>query len=96
MQVKVLLCCAILPINCLDNNSCLKKLNDIETDHDKEESSSIMTWWWKEIEHLDFVLPTRKSIRRMVAKFSLICYKDMPESTVNANGKSQTVSYITW
>ena len=47
----------------------------------------------KGIRHLDFVLPTRKSARKMVAEFSLICYKDMAESIVNANANGQTVSY---
>ena len=47
----------------------------------------------KEIEYLDYILPTRKSIRKMVAEFSLICYKDIAESIVNANANGQTVSY---
>ena len=47
----------------------------------------------KGIRHLDFVLPTRKSVRKMVAEFSLICYKDIAESIVNANANGQTVSY---
>ena len=29
---------------------------------------------------LDFVLPTRKSVRKMVAEFPLTCYKDMTEN----------------
>ena len=37
----------------------------------------------KEIGNLDFALSTRNSIRKMVAEFSLTCYKDMASSLVN-------------
>ena len=70
----------------------ISNTNDIETNHDSEKSSPVMKRRRKEIGHLDFVLPTRKSIRKMVAKFSLIFRKDMAESRVNANAKGQTVS----
>ena len=70
--------------------------NDIKTDHDIEELSSVTKRRRKEIGHLDFVLPTRKSIRKMVAEFSLTCYTDVAESLVNVNAKGKTVSYIPW
>ena len=70
--------------------------NDIETDHDIEELSPVMKRRQKEIGHPDFVLPTRKSIRKMVPEFSLTCYKDIAESLVNVNAKGQAVSYIPW
>ena len=65
----------------------------ISIDHGSEELSPVVKRRWKGIGHLDFVLPTRKSLRKMVAEFSLICYKDMAESIVNANANGQTVSY---
>ena len=52
-------------------------INDIETAHDSKELSPVKTRNQKEIGHLDFVLPTKKSIREMVAEFSLSCYKNM-------------------
>ena len=78
----------------------LKKLceesdaNDIETDHYIEELSPVMKRNQKEIGHLDFVLPTRNSIRKVVAEFSFTCCNDMAESLFDVNTKGQTVSYI--
>ena len=37
---------------------------------------------WKEIGHLDFVSPTKKSIK-IVAEFSLTCYRNMAESYIS-------------
>ena len=68
--------------------------NDIETHHDIEEFCPVMKRKRKEIGHLDFVLPTKNSIRKLSAQFSRPCYKDMAESLVNVNAKGQTVSYI--
>ena len=51
--------------------------NDIETDHVTKELFPVMKRIQKEIGHPDFVLPTGKSIRKMVAEFSLISYKGM-------------------
>ena len=97
MRIKVLLCWAILLTSYLDNNSHLKKVKKaikmISIDHDSEELSPVVKRRRKGIGHLDFVLPTRKSLRKMVAEFSLICYKDMAESIINANANGQTVSY---
>ena len=69
-------------------------INDIEKDHYIKELSHVMKTIQKKIGRPDFVLPTRKSIRKMVAEFSLSCYKDMAESLVNVNAKGQAVSYI--
>ena len=97
MRIKVLLCWAILRTSYLDNSSHLKKVKKaikmISIDHGSEELSPVVKRRRKGIGHLDFVLPTRKSLRKMVAEFSLICYKDMAESIVNANANGQTVSY---
>ena len=100
--MHVILCCAILSTSYLDNNGCLKKLceesnaNDIETDHYTEELSPVMKRKQKGIGHLDFVLPTRNSIRKVVAEFSFTCCNDMAESLFDVNAKGQTVSYIPW
>ena len=52
----------------------------MEKDNDSEEQPPAITRRWQEIGHLDFVLPTKKINEKMVAKFSLICYKKMVES----------------
>ena len=67
--------------------------DDIETDHHIEELSPVVKRTRKEIGHLDFILPTRKS-RKRVAEFPFTYCKEMTESMVNAKSKSQTVSYI--
>ena len=51
--------------------------NDTEIDHHSEELSPLMKRGQREIWHLDFVLPIRKSIRKMVAEFSLM---EMPKA----------------
>ena len=47
--------------------------NDIEIDHDNEELSPAIKRKQKQTGHLDFVLPTRKSIGKIVPEFSLTC-----------------------
>ena len=57
--------------------------SDIKTDQDIEELSPVMKRKQKEIGNPDFALSIRNSIRKMVAEFSLTCYKDMAEGLVN-------------
>ena len=50
-------------------------VTDIETDNDSEELPPEMNTRWKEIGHLDFVLPTKKLIKKWLLNFSLFAIK---------------------
>ena len=81
----------------MDNNVYLNEennTNDIKTDHDSEELSPVLKKRRKEIEHLNFILPTRKSIRKIVAEFSLTFYKDMTKYSQCKCQSSDSVIHI--
>ena len=87
VDVKLLLCCAILPTSYMDNNGYLKKLKKAvqmiwkqilivkNTSCNEEKVKS--NWASR------FCFTNKKVNKKIAAEFSLICYKNMSESYIS-------------